>query len=149
SVGRASRIVAVSESTKHDLEETLSAPIERTDVIYPGIASDFQPIRDNERLAAFRAAHNLPERYLLFLGTLEPRKNLVGLVEAYALLRQQHEDTPTLVIAGAKGWYYEELFERIKSLNVQDAITFAGYVAREEQPLWYSGAVAFVYPSLY
>lgn len=149
SVGRATRIVAVSESTKHDLEESLSAPTERIDVIYPGIAPDFQPIRDKERLAAFRAAHSLPERYLLFLGTLEPRKNLIGLVEAYALLRQQHEDTPILVLAGAKGWYYEELFERVKALNVQDSITFAGYVAREEQPLWYSGAEAFVYPSLY
>ena len=86
---------------------------------------------------------------MLFLGTLEPRKNLIALVEAYALLRQQHDDMPILVIAGAKGWYYKELFERILALNLQDTITFAGYVAREEQPLWYSGAEVFVYPSLY
>jgi len=102
-----------------------------------------------EQLKAFRAVHNLPERYMLFLGTLEPRKNLIALVEAYALLRQQHNDMPILVIAGAKGWYYKELFERILALNLQDTITFAGYVAREEQPLWYSGAEVFVYPSLY
>jgi glycosyltransferase involved in cell wall biosynthesis len=149
SVGRATRIAAISQSTKNDLVECLSAQPERSDVIYPGIAPDFQPIRNVEQLAAFRAAHGLPDRYLLYLGTLEPRKNLVGLVEAYALLREQHDDVPTLVIAGAKGWYYEELFERVQALNLQNGITFAGYVAREEQPLWYSGAEAFVYPSLY
>ncbi len=149
SVGRASRIVAVSESTKRDLMELLSAPQEHIDVIYSGIAEDFQPIRDEATLAAFRAAHHLPERYLLFLGTLEPRKNLVGLIEAYALLRERHEGTPHLVIAGAKGWYYHELFERVRAHRLEDAITFAGYVAREEQPLWYSSAEAFVYPSLY
>lgn len=149
SVGRATRIAAVSESTKRDLVEYLSAPAECTDVIYPGIPDDFQPVRDEEKLAAFRAAHRLPERYALFLGTLEPRKNLVGLVEAYAQLREQHADTPSLVIAGAKGWYYSELFERVRALGLLGAITFAGYVAREEQPMWYSGAEAFVYPSLY
>src|SRR6185312_9691527 len=112
-------------------------------------AEDFRPVRDEQTLATFRAAHDLPERYLLFLGTLEPRKNLVGLIEAYALLREQHEATPSLVIAGAKGWYYQELFECVRAHNLQHAIIFAGYVAREEQPLWYSSAEAFVYPSLF
>lgn len=149
SVRRATLTVAVSESTRRDLIECFQVPEERVRVIYPAIDPIFRPVEDEQTLADFRARHDLPQRYLLYLGTLEPRKNLVGLVEAYARLRAQHADTPPLVLAGAKGWYYQPLFERINSLGMQQHITFAGYVARAEQPLWYAGAELFVYPSLY
>jgi glycosyltransferase involved in cell wall biosynthesis len=91
----------------------------------------------------------LPERYLLYLGTLEPRKNLLTLVEAYARLRGQMADAPPLVLAGAKGWYYEPLFSRVRALGLERVVMFPGYVARDEQPLWYAGAELFVFPSLY
>lgn len=149
SVRAATLVVAVSESTKRDLAEVFLAPEERLRVIYPAIDADFQPVRDERRLAEFRARHGLPEQYILFLGTLEPRKNLVSLVEAYAQLRASDETAPPLVIAGAKGWYYSSLFERVQSLRMQTHITFAGYISREEQPLWYAAAKLFVYPSVY
>lgn len=149
SVQRATLTVADSDSTKRDLIEYFQAPEDRVRVIYPAIDPIFHPVEDPHVLAEFRARHDLPPRYLLYLGTLEPRKNLVGLVEAYARLRAEDAETPPLVLAGAKGWYYQPLFERINSLGMQEYITFAGYVAREEQPLWYAGAELFVYPSLY
>ena len=89
SVARATQVVAVSESAKRDLVDLMRVPGERIHVIYPGIAADFQPVGDPETLASFRAKHRLPERYLLYLGTLEPRKNLLTLVEAYARLAGQ------------------------------------------------------------
>ncbi len=149
SVARATRVVAVSESTKRDVIKLMRVPEERIHVIYPGIAADFQPVGDPETLARFRANHGLPERYLLYLGALEPRKNLLTLIEAYTRLRGQVSDAPLLVLAGPKGWYYEPLFSRVRALGLERVVTFPGYVAREEQPLWYAGAEVFVFPSLY
>lgn len=149
SVARATQVVAVSESAKRDLVDLMRVPEERIHVIYPGIAADFQPVGDPETLIRFRAKHGLPERYLLYLGTLEPRKNLLTLVEAYARLRGQVADAPPLVLAGAKGWYYEPLFSRVRALGLERVVVFPGYVARAEQPLWYAGAELFVFPSLY
>jgi glycosyltransferase involved in cell wall biosynthesis len=145
----ATLVVADSQSTQRDLAAFFHVPAERVRVIYPAIDADFQPVGDPRVLDAFRARHNLPADYLLYLGTLEPRKNLLTLVEAYARLRARADHVPPLVLAGAKGWYYESLFERVRSLRMQEHITFAGYVAREEQPLWYAGARLFVYPSVF
>ncbi|MEO7002001.1 MAG: glycosyltransferase family 1 protein [Ktedonobacterales bacterium] len=149
SVRAATLIVAVSQSTKRDLVEAMQAPAERIRVIYPSIDGDFQPTADPATLAEFRARHDLPDRYLLFLGTLEPRKNLETLVHAYARLRSLLPDAPQLVLAGAKGWFYESLFARVRTTGMERYVTFAGYVSREEQPLWYAAATMFIYPSLY
>jgi glycosyltransferase involved in cell wall biosynthesis len=145
----ATLVVAVSESTKRDLVERFHVPEERVRVIYPAIDADFRPVERPDELARFRAEHHLPERYLLFLGTLEPRKNLLGLVEAYARLRALDPLAPPLVIAGAKGWYHEAVFARVRTLGMEEHITFAGYISRKEQPLWYAAAEFFVYPSFY
>lgn len=142
-------IVADSESTRQDIITTFGVAPERVRVIYPTVSPDFHPIADPTALAAFRARHGLPERYLLYLGTLEPRKNLITLVEAYARLRAEVEGAPPLILAGGKGWYYESLFERVRALGLERDVTFAGYVSRDEQALWYAGAALFLYPSLY
>lgn len=144
----ATLVVTVSESTKQDVV-ALGVDPARVRVIYPAIEERFRPEEDGERLRAFRAAHGLPERYCLFLGTLEPRKNVVGLLDAYARLRAMDAETPPLVLAGAKGWYYDAVFERVRALGLERAVTFAGYVRDDEQPLWYSAAEVFVYPSFF
>lgn len=144
----ATLVIAASESTKADVVR-LGVDPERVRVIYPAIEPHFRPIEDRARLAAFRQAHNLPERFVLFLGTLEPRKNVVGLLEAYAKVRAGDPETPPLVLAGAKGWYYDEVFERVRALGLEQVVTFAGYVRDEEQPLWYAAAELFVYPSFF
>src|SRR5579871_388616 len=149
SARRATRIIAVSEATKRDLIEYFQVTPERVVVIPPVVDDDFRPCEDQQTLAAFRARYQLPDRYILFLGTLEPRKNITGLLEAYARLRTLDPAAPHLVLAGAKGWYYDAIFERIRALHLEPAITFAGYVSREEQPLWYAASELFVYPSVY
>jgi glycosyltransferase involved in cell wall biosynthesis len=145
----ATLVVTVSEHTKRDLVEFFRINPGKIQVIHPSIAPDFQPAAP-EVIARFRAKKGLPERFLLYLGTLEPRKNLATLVTAYARLRSHMgADTPPLVLAGAKGWYYESLFQRVRELGLERDVTFVGFVSSEEQPLWYASAALFVYPSLY
>jgi len=149
SVRRATRVIAVSEATKRELVEYFHVTPDLISVVYPVVDEDFRPCVDIERLRAFRALHRLPERYILFLGTLEPRKNIIGLLEGYARLRRLDAQAPALVLAGARGWYFDDIFARVRALALEPYITFAGYVSREEQPLWYSASELFVYPSVY
>src|SRR6266567_2584078 len=97
----------------------------------------------------FRQKHGLSEDFLLYLGTLEPRKNITTLIEAYAYLRRAYARTEKLILAGGKGWFYEAIYEKIAQLGLQGEVIFPGFVAESEQKLWYSAASAFVYPSLY
>jgi glycosyltransferase involved in cell wall biosynthesis len=90
----------------------------------------------------------LPERFVLFLGTLEPRKNLTTLIEAFARTGMVRQGIK-LVIAGGKGWYYQEIFKRVEELDLAGAVRFPGFVPDAELPLWYNAATVFVYPSLY
>jgi glycosyltransferase involved in cell wall biosynthesis len=85
----------------------------------------------------------------LYMGTLEPRKNIPALLEAYARLRQMTGTRARLVLAGGKGWLYDEIFARVQRLGLEEAVLFPGYVSDVEQPLWYHAATAFAYPSLY
>jgi glycosyltransferase involved in cell wall biosynthesis len=107
-----------------------------------------RPIDDREVIRAWKARRGLPERMVLFVGTLEPRKNLPLLLEAYARLRQTG-CTHTLVVAGGKGWYYQAIEATVERLGLRDAVLFPGFVPDEELPLWYNAAELFVYPSLY
>ena len=145
----ATLIVTVSEHTKRDLVEFFKINPDKIRVIYPSIAPDFR-LAAPEVIARFRAEKGLPERYLLYLGNLEPRKNVATLITAYARLRSRMGgETPPLILAGAKGWYYEPLFKQVRELGLERDVTFVGFVSSDEQPLWYAGAAAFVYPSLY
>ncbi len=144
----ARRVIASSQNTKRDVVRLLGVPERRVRVAYLGVEDRFREPLADDRLARFREEHALPDRYFLFMGTLEPRKNLVRLVDAYHAARLKGVDWP-LVLVGAKGWLYEEIFERVKALGLEDCVQFPGYVADEDQPLWYRSAAAFVYPSLY
>ena len=145
SVQRARRIIAVSESTKRDLAQQYGISPARIDVVYNGVDSSFRPLPAAE-VAAFKAERGLPERFILFVGTLEPRKNVVRLIEAYARLA---EDRPPLMLVGGKGWLYDEIFALVEALNLADQVRFVGYVPAQDLPLWYNAADLFVYPSLY
>jgi len=149
SVRKARRVIAISESTKRDLVRLMHIPPERVDVVYPGLEPDIKPIEDPAALAAFRRRHNLPDHFVLFVGTLEPRKNADALVRAYGLLRRRGVVRHALVLAGSRGWRYESIFAAIEESGVADDVILPGYVAREELAFWYSAADIFVYPSLY
>ena len=152
SVRKAAAVIAVSQQTADDLMNFFDTPAAKITVIHNGVGAQYRPAGADAGLTAFRQAHGLPERYLLYLGTLEPRKNLALLVRAYARWRAQavEEDrTVKLVLAGGKGWYYAEIFQLVESLGLADQVIFPGFVPGAELPLWYQAALAFVYPSLY
>jgi len=147
SARRADAVIAISRSTADDLHRLWGIPESRIHVAYPGADADFRPLPAPE-VAAFREAKGLPPQYILFVGTLEPRKNVVRLVEAFAALKARglpHK----LVLAGGKGWLYEPIFAAIEGLGLQGDVILPGFVSRQELPLWYNGAALFAYPSLY
>jgi glycosyltransferase involved in cell wall biosynthesis len=145
-VRRARRVITISESTRRDVIERLGVPPERVDVVYCGCDPAFRPLPAPE-VARFRRANGLPDRFMLYVGTLEPRKNILGLLAAYARWRDGGADVMPLVLAGARGWYYDEVFRRVEALGLVDAVRFVGYVAGEDLPLLYNAAEALVYPS--
>jgi glycosyltransferase involved in cell wall biosynthesis len=145
SARRARRVIAVSESTKRDLVEEYGLSPAKVDVVYNGVDTTFRPLPASE-VAAFRQQAGLPERFILFVGTLEPRKNVARLVEAYARLP---EGRPPLLLVGGKGWLYDEIFSRVEELDLSGEVRHVGYVPAETLPLWFNAAELFVYPSLY
>ncbi len=144
---RARRVIAISNSTKADLVRIFGLPAGKVDVAYPGISPDFRPMSPAE-VEAFRARRGLPGRFILYLGTLEPRKNLGALIRAFGQLAQAENDLH-LVLAGAKGWLYNDLFKLTQDLGLAGRVIFPGFVPAEELPLWYNTATVFAYPSSY
>ena len=149
SLRRASRIIAVSESTRRDVNELLEISPQHIATVYPCIDERFtQPVGEME-VQAFRQRQGLADGFLLYMGTLEPRKNIPTLLDAYARLRQMTGTRAKLVLAGGKGWLYDAIFARVQQLGLEAEVIFPGYVSDADQPLWYHAAAAFVYPSLY
>jgi glycosyltransferase involved in cell wall biosynthesis len=145
---RAKRVIAISESTANDLVDLLKIPREKIMVAIPGVGEDFRPL-DPAEVSAFRERKGLPSRFFLHVGTLEPRKNLSLLLRAYAALPAALREEVHLVLAGGKGWDYEEIFATIQRHNLEALVHLPGYVASEELALWYNAAEALVYPSVY
>ena len=146
SVRRAVQILAVSEHTKRELVGLLGVPAERVVVTPNAVRAHFRP-PEPATLAAFRASKGLPERFVLYVGTLEPRKNLTTLLSAYAEIARRH-DVP-LLVGGGKGWLYDAVFQRLEELGLRERVHFVGYIEEEELPLWYAAATVFVFPSIY
>jgi glycosyltransferase involved in cell wall biosynthesis len=146
SVRRAARICAVSEHTKREVVGLLGVPAERV-VVTPDAAREHFQLPDPAALAQFRAQKGLPEQFVFYVGTLEPRKNLPTLLEAYSQVARASQ--VPLIIGGGKGWMYDAIFARLEALNLQEQVRFIGYVPEEELPLWYAAATLFVFPSLY
>ena len=147
SVRRADYVIAVSQQTRDDLINLCGAHPETVVVVPNGVDSTVRRITDAPALESFRARHRLPESFLLFLGTLQPRKNVEGLLKAYA--RVKDEVSIPLVIAGARGWGDSPIFRLVRELGLVEYVQFVGYVSPRDLPLWYSAATIFVYPSLY
>lgn len=144
---RATRIIAISESTAQDIVDFWDIPRDKIDVTHLGVSSEFRPL-PVEDIENFRH-HKLPKRFLLFLGTLEPRKNLPMLLRAYAQLPRDVRENVHLVLGGGKGWMYEEIFATIAQYNLEKTVHTPGYIPADELVLWYNAADALVYPTLY
>ena len=148
SAAAAGAIVADSKATRDDISRIFGIPDEKIRVVYPGFDPDMRPASEAQ-ITSFRARKGLPDRFILYLGTLEPRKNIPALVRAFGRLRRAGAYDGPLVIAGAKGWGYREIEFAIEEETLAGEVHLVGYVDREEQPLWYNSAQVFVYPSAY
>lgn len=143
---RAQRVIAVSAHTRAELVARLGIPEAKIEVIYNGVTAEFRPL-DAGAVARFREEQRLPERSVVFVGTLEPRKNLAGLLRAFAGIST--ETDATLVVIGGRGWLYKETLALVTQLGLDGRVRFEGHVDSRELPLWYNAAHVVVYPSLY
>jgi len=151
SVAKAAHVIAVSQQMADDLMHYFACPTAKISVVHNGVADAFTPGGAPET-EAFRQAQQLPSRFLLYLGTLEPRKNLVLLVKAFARWRAQAnsaDQAVKLILAGARGWFYAEIFRLVTELGLEQNVLFPGFIPEADLPNWYRAAEGFVYPSLF
>lgn len=144
---RAGHIIAVSEHSKRDLVAAYGIAEEKVTVVYEAAAPEFCP-QPPRAVAAVRARYGLPERYLLFVGTIEPRKNLSRLLTAFEAVYAEGL-VDGLAIVGQRGWLYGDFFARLEESPVREAVLLPGYVPDEDLPALYAGAQALVLPSVY
>jgi|YNPBryBLVA2012_1023415.scaffolds.fasta_scaffold02438_2 glycosyltransferase involved in cell wall biosynthesis len=147
SIRKADHIVAISESTKRDIVEHFKIPDDRITVVHGAAEDRFRQPADPARIAAVREKYRLPERYILFVGVIEPRKNVPGLLEAFASIAQRIPHH--LVVAGGLGWKYDSVFATVRRLGLGERAVFPGFIADEDLVPLYQGAELFVYPSFY
>jgi glycosyltransferase involved in cell wall biosynthesis len=165
----ATRLIAVSSATRDDLVRVARVPAAKITVVHHGLSERFRPVEDPETIVAVLERYRLrdtekgrhgdteaPLAYFLYVGTVQPRKNLVRLIEAFAQMVQANDPNVQsaicnlqLVIAGKRGWLTEAIERRAVELGISERVRFTGYVADEDLPALLSGALAFVLPSLY
>ncbi|UCG24725.1 MAG: glycosyltransferase family 4 protein, partial [Chloroflexota bacterium] len=144
---RATAIIAVSEATKRDVIDHYDVDPAKIHVVYEAAAEHFRP-PDPADIERIRLTYDLPQRYLLHISTIEPRKNLDRLVDALLILRKQMPDL-VLILAGAKGWLVDDLFDRIAAEGLEDVVRPLGWVPDADLPAVIGGAALGVQPSLY
>ena len=148
SIERASHLLADSKATKRDLIDIWQIPATKITVLYSGVSAAFRPITDGDMLAGVRLKYNLGQApYLLSVGTIQPRKNYQMLIRAFqpVAARWPHN----LVIAGGKGWLYDDVLAEIERQGLHGRVHFIGFAEDADLPALYSGATLFVFPSLY
>jgi glycosyltransferase involved in cell wall biosynthesis len=157
-------VLADSKATRQDLIRHYQIPPDKIAVVYPGRDENLSRVDDAATMDSLRRRYGLPGPYLLYVGTLQPRKNLVRLVQAFALLLRslpsnEPENAPStlnslsaslcLVLAGKAGWLGDEIVAQVRKLELKDRVILPGYIPDSDLPALLSGALAFVYPSLY
>lgn len=147
SLARAKRILAVSEATADDVRQFFPETADRLSVVRGGVAARFTPA-SAEQVAATRLELGCPDGYLLYVGTLEPRKNVGLLVDAWQALREEHDDVPPLLLVGGYGWKSRGLHARLEALG-SEGVRLLGFLADDEHLRVLQAARCFVYPSLY
>jgi glycosyltransferase involved in cell wall biosynthesis len=145
---RADRVIVVSEHARAETVGIYGVDPERVDVIPEGVEERFRPDLDPSAVAAVRRRYGLPERSILYVGTIQPRKNLTTLLDAFARVRDRHPDVG-LVIAGEKGWLFEPFFDRLRTLRLGPSVVVTGHVPDEDLPALFGAAEVFAYPSLF
>ena len=146
----ADRIITISQFSKTEIMKYMGVDEKKIDVIRLGVDSRYyHPNYRQVDIQTAKLKYGVPDEYFFYQGTIEPRKNLERLIRAYGLLYQRNRDVPALVLAGKKGWLYDEIFRAVTELQLEKKVLFLGYIDIKDIPKLMCGAVAFVYPSLY
>ena len=149
SLRRADRILTASEYMREELLAYYGIPAEKVRVLYNSVdTARFKSDLDPARVLHMRETYGIGGEYILYMGALEPRKNLSRLVDAYARLCRRHGDVPKLVLAGRRGFRHEHLERKVTRLGLTDSVIFCGYVAERDKPYLLAGARLFAFPSL-
>ena len=149
SVREADFVCVDSENTRNELTTLLDVAPERAEVVYGGVDQRFRPVTDEMVLEATRLKYGLSFPFIMYTGTIEPRKNLGRLLQAYTILRERKQIRHRLVIAGGLGWLYQDVLRDIDQLAVDQEVVFLGRVPDDDLPSLYSLCDLFVFPSLY
>ena len=148
----ADKIVAVSENTKYDIMDLAGINPSKIEVIYSGLDEQYKVMpRDDKNLALTKEKYGLKDEFVLFLATLEPRKNIKGLIKAYSKFKKDNfwAENIDLIIVGGKGWKTGDIFGEKEKSEYKKNIKFLEYIPREEKVYLYNLASVFVYPSFY
>lgn len=139
-------ILTISENTKKEIVEFMGVSPDKIEIAYPAVDRNiFYPNKDYKLI---KEKYNINNEYILYFGTIEPRKNISSIVKAFKIVSEKNKDI-SLVLAGREGWMYEEVFSLVKELGLEEKVIFTGYVPEENVSALYSCALAFVFPSLY
>lgn len=149
SVKKAQRVIAISQSTKNDILDKYHIPGSAISVVYPGVNT--KKTMSNAKMTLQK--YGIADNYILYVGTLQPRKNIIRLIEAFDLVNKKHLQNGKkglqLVIVGKKGWLYDTIFAKVKDLGLEKQVVFTGFVSDEELPALYAHATCFCLISLY
>jgi glycosyltransferase involved in cell wall biosynthesis len=148
SIRRADALVTISESTRQDTIRLLGVTPQKIFTTQLGVNDEFHVIEDKELLTEVRQKYGLPKEYILYVGLVEPRKNIPSLIRAYKSLIGQGTKH-SLVIVGRFGWMYQEVIEQTEKLGLKDRVQFTGYIPQDDLPIVYNLASLFVYPTRY
>ena len=154
---KAQKIIAISDSTRNDIIELYQIPERKIEKIYSAMGEKFRIIdRNDPKLVKTKEKYHLPYKFILFLGTIEPRKNVIGLIEAFEEFQEKAEVEKnnqlkkySLVIAGSKGWLNEKIFFKIKNSKFSSKIKLINFVDEEDKEYIYNLASIFVFPSFF
>lgn len=147
-VKQADHILADSQATKLDLINMLNVPAEKITVHILGVEEKFK-VLDGDLLETCRQKHQLPENFLLFVGTFEPRKNILGLLKAYKLLLEDLPDSPPMLLVGRRGWLFDETMQNITDLKLGERVLWRENIEDSDLPAVYNLASMLVLPSFY
>ncbi|HLB60499.1 MAG TPA: glycosyltransferase family 1 protein [Patescibacteria group bacterium] len=150
SIRKARAVIAISKATKRDILKTYQVTPDAVTVIYPGVETGFKPVSTGN-MNRIHTKYGIRGDYILYVGTLQPRKNLVRLIDAFKQIihSQKSATNLQLVIVGKKGWLYDEIFRKVKKEGLESNIIFTGFVPDEDLPSFYAGAKCFCLVSLY
>lgn len=151
-IKRFDKIIAVSENTKNDLIELCHVKPEKIKVIYSAISKDYKIVeKNNEQLNKIKEKYSLPQNFILYLGTIEPRKNIIGIIKAYEIMQNKNKDLADykLVIAGKQGWKNKNIIKIWQQSKYRNKIKFLDYIPCQDKVYLYNSACLFIYPSFY